>query len=94
MKNCFKKLTGLALVSSLAGSNALAADPTIINAPTMIDEPKGFSKVGFLSCRSEGGYGYIVGSSKSLTCVFEDFQGNQNLETYHGRINKLGADIG
>jgi hypothetical protein len=94
VKNYTKKLTGLAFFISLAGGNALAADPTIINAPTVIDEPEGYSKVGFLSCRSEGGYGYIVGSSKLLTCVFEDFQGHRDLETYHGRINKLGADIG
>ncbi len=29
-----------------------------------------------------------------MTCVFEDFQGRRDLDTCHGRINKLGADIG
>jgi hypothetical protein len=94
MNNHFRKLAILTLANLLMAGSTYAADPQIINAPTFLDEREGYEKKGFLSCRGEGGYGFIVGSSKSLKCVFEDFEGNRDVEVYHGRINKLGADIG
>lgn len=49
-------------------------------------------KVGVLKCQIESGFGYIIGSTKELSCQFERAGGLN--EHYAGKIIKLGADIG
>ena len=49
-------------------------------------------KVGVLKCQIEAGFGYIIGSSKELTCKFQRHGGLN--EHYSGKIIKLGADVG
>jgi hypothetical protein len=49
-------------------------------------------QVGRLSCDVDGGIGLILGSSKDLTCKF--IRKGKKTETYEGRIDKLGLDIG
>lgn len=49
-------------------------------------------KVGLLKCQVESGFGYIIGSSKELSCRFERMGGLN--EHYAGKIIKLGADVG
>jgi len=49
-------------------------------------------EVGVLTCVVEGGAGFIVGSSKDMSCYFEgidDFS-----ESYVGTVRKFGIDIG
>src|SRR5215469_6568312 len=48
-------------------------------------------KVGTLTCNEKGGWGLILGSSRSLQCTFE--QGDAS-ERYDGKITKVGVDIG
>lgn len=49
-------------------------------------------KVGVLSCKVEGGVGWIIGSSKDVECHFSGTNGRS--EDYTGSIGKLGVDIG
>jgi len=49
-------------------------------------------KVGVLQCDVAGGVGLIIGSSKDADCVFRSNGGR--VEHYHGRVGKLGVDIG
>ncbi len=49
-------------------------------------------KVGLLKCQIEAGFGYIIGSSKELSCKFQRVGGLN--EHYSGKIIKLGADVG
>lgn len=49
--------------------------------------------IGSLTCNIEGGTGYILGSSKSMDCVFLSKDGVQSAQ-YTGTINKVGVDIG
>jgi hypothetical protein len=49
-------------------------------------------KVGVLSCSVEGGVGFIIGSSKDMTCSFK--RDGKKTERYRGNIKKLGIDIG
>lgn len=72
-----------ALLSAVLAASALASA-----APAAAD----YLRTGLLTCRVAGGVGLILGSSKSMTCAFKpDFRGP---ETYGGRINKVGLDIG
>ncbi|MGH6836741.1 MAG: DUF992 domain-containing protein [Methylocella sp.] len=47
---------------------------------------------GVLECNVVPGIGFIIGSSKSLTCVFHPARGRP--EYYAGTINRIGLDIG
>jgi hypothetical protein len=49
-------------------------------------------EVGQLHCTVEGGAGFIIGSSKDMTCRFDRVGAPS--EHYVGTINKLGVDIG
>ena len=46
-------------------------------------------KAGVLSCDVAGGFGWVLGSSKSVSCIFTG-----PTEGYVGVINKFGLDIG
>lgn len=48
-------------------------------------------EVGVLRCSVEGGVGLILGSSKSMSCIFRH-RGID--EHYRGNITKIGLDIG
>jgi hypothetical protein len=50
-------------------------------------------KAGVLNCDVSGGIGLIIGSQKSVSCIFSpDRPGPQ--EVYTGSITKFGLDIG
>ena len=49
-------------------------------------------KVGVLNCNVEGGWGFILGSSKDIHCSFAPTRGEP--ERYNGSITKVGVDIG
>lgn len=50
------------------------------------------SRVGALECSISGGPGFIITSSKALSCTFKPTRGPR--ETYVGTIRKFGLDIG
>ena len=77
-----KHITALLATAAVAG--ALSAMPAAAQDPGV--------KVGALNCTVAGGSGFIFGSSKDLTCVFDPVSGPR--ETYHGRITKYGIDVG
>lgn len=49
-------------------------------------------KVGMLTCHVHSGWGYVVGSSKNMDCVFKPHE--RGADHYRGSISKLGVDIG
>ena len=53
--------------------------------------PKGVN-VGSLSCTVAGGTGFVVGSTKALSCIFTRTDGTG--ERYAGDIRRFGVDIG
>lgn len=56
-------------------------------------QAKGGVKIGVLTCGVDGGFGYIIGSSKAVNCVYKP-AGSNRVERYSGSIGKLGIDIG
>jgi hypothetical protein len=48
-------------------------------------------KVGTLTCHEHSGWGYVLGSSRRVRCVYSGFSGKVR---YDGRISKFGVDIG
>ena len=74
--------------SRVTGGAALLATLLMTAAPAA----KADIKVGLLKCQIDAGFGYIIGSSKELTCKFQRVGGLN--EHYSGKIIKLGADVG
>lgn len=51
------------------------------------------ARAGVLNCDVSAGIGFIIGSSRTVSCVFTpDVPGPQ--EGYYGNISKFGLDIG
>jgi hypothetical protein len=50
-------------------------------------------RTGLLDCDVSGGFGWIIGSQKSVSCVFTPDQQVQP-EYYVGTISKFGLDLG
>lgn len=48
-------------------------------------------KIGTLSCNAAGGWGFIFGSTRSVSCTYSGVNG---IEYYTGEISKFGVDIG
>ena len=73
--------------STIAAASALAALAALSSAlaQTRVE-------VGVLTCNARGSQGFIIGSTKNLTCRFERAAGG--VETYTGTIRKFGLDIG
>ena len=51
-------------------------------------------ELGMLDCKVDGGTGFIVGSTKDVTCTCTPADKTFAPENYHGVINKFGLDIG
>jgi len=49
-------------------------------------------KAGVLNCNTSSGWGFILGSSRSIRCNFVANSGTS--EHYDGRITRIGVDIG
>lgn len=74
------------LIATLAAAvtlSMLVAVPASAQAPQV--------RIGVLTCRVDGGTGFVFGSSKQLDCTLE---GEGRRERYYGVINKFGVDLG
>lgn len=70
------------IYAAVAGAIALSA-PFAASAADV--------RVGTLTCHESGGWGYIVGGSHRLSCMFS---GNGGSERYRGTLSKIGVDVG
>jgi hypothetical protein len=68
---------------------ALAAIAMTVTAAAAQDTR---TQIGRLSCIVDPGIGFVLGSSKDMSCTFHRRNGND--ESYEGTIDKLGFDIG
>ena len=50
-------------------------------------------KTGYLTCHVASGWGFIIGSSRDIRCVYTSSKTRRS-EHYRGTITKFGADIG
>jgi len=79
-----QKMNRILTFASIAATVGLAASVSAQAAPAGV-------KVGTLSCHEHPGWGYVVGSSHRVRCVYTGFAGTMR---YDGRISKVGVDIG
>ena len=51
-------------------------------------------ELGVLDCMVDGGAGFIVGSSKDVSCTYDPADDAFPVEQYFGNISKIGLDVG
>lgn len=71
---------------------AACAAASLLAWPAVAQSTGTTSRIGALECNIAGGPGFIITSTKALTCTFKPTRGRQ--ETYVGTIRKFGLDIG
>lgn len=69
---------------------ALLALPLAIAA----GESQAAQQLGTLDCEVGSGVGFIVGSTKKLTCQFTPAIEGLEAQTYEGRVDRIGLDVG
>lgn len=73
------------LLCATALATALMAYPAIAEDRT---------EAGLLECEIEGGVGFVIGSSKDMSCVFSPADKSRPQEAYVGTVSKFGLDVG
>lgn len=88
-------MTKIATVAAAAALALTAGACMKESTPQQLNTTNANSRIyiGSLTCNIEGGTGYILGSSKSMDCVFLAKDGVQSAQ-YTGSITKVGVDIG
>ncbi len=77
-------------LSVIAALTVVAA--VALPVPTLAQAPIG-TKIGTLTCDIAAGIGLIIGSKKSLSCMFTPAQPGPR-EVYTGSVTKFGLDLG
>jgi hypothetical protein len=83
-----------ALSAALAATLAFAVGACQSPTGQQLNQQNSSSRIyiGALTCNVSGSTGYVLGSTKSLDCVFLDRNGTT--ANYTGTINKVGIDLG
>lgn len=79
-----RKMMRIAAIGAVAAAAVFAALPA--QAQSRVE-------IGLLDCTVHGGRGFIVGSTKRVSCTFHP-AGNRPAERYSGTVKKFGLDIG
>ena len=83
----------LTLAQALATTAGAADMVSRDKAPTYVDNgARDGVKIGMLTCDVGGGVGYVLGSAKTIDCVFSTSGGER--DSYSGVIRKMGVDLG
>lgn len=69
----------------------IAASLLLLSSDSSIVRAQGV-KAGLLTCRVAGGFGYIVGSSRTMRCSYSSKPGYS--EDYVGTLSIIGLDLG
>ena len=75
------------ILFSLFALVLIIASPKHVQAQELIE-------LGKLECFVDEGTGFIIGSSKDISCVFTSNDTAWGEDNYFGAINRLGIDIG
>jgi hypothetical protein len=72
---------------------AIAAVALLVAAASIQPAEAQRRKIGVLSCDISAGFGFIIGSQRSVQCLFTPDGGGPR-EVYSGTIGRFGLDIG
>ena len=75
----------------MKGRSAVALFALLLSANAAAAQPTG-TTVGTLTCTMASGWGWVLASSRPLRCTF--LSSSNVSESYTGKIEKFGVDIG
>ena len=81
-----KRVNRLTIIAAAAVLAATLASTNVAHADDYT------TKTGVLTCQVARGFGYIIGSSRTINCEYSPFGGHR--ERYSGTVSKIGLDIG
>jgi len=83
------------LTIGLSGAQAaMRVAPLPPMRPAELQAQQTMAQAGTLSCMVDRGLGYVVGSSRNATCVFDHPGANSFSESYDAKLSRIGVDIG
>ncbi len=86
------------LATLLLAPMVLAATSAASGADVAVVQPNqgayGGARVGYLDCGISGGVGYLLGSAKTVDCIFRPSADSAASERYVGVIRRFGVDVG
>jgi len=74
-------------------TRTLLAAGAILVLPLSAQAQEGV-EIGVLDCLVEGGAGFVIGSSKDVSCTYDPADDALPAEQYFGNISKFGLDVG
>ncbi|MEM5346338.1 DUF992 domain-containing protein, partial [Paraburkholderia azotifigens] len=82
------------IVAAASLAQVFATSVAAADLVTTYEEPdqRDGVKIGVLTCDVGGGVGYVLGSAKTVDCVFSGTRGAS--DRYSGTIRKMGVDLG
>jgi len=91
----FLVATVATLTIGLTGAEAaMRVAPLPPMRPANLSAEQTMAQAGTLSCMVDQGLGYVVGSSRSATCVFDHPGANSFSESYEAKLSRVGVDVG
>ena len=87
--NTISTISKSVIAAALAATMAV---PVAVSAEISPESKPGGVEAGFLSCNVASGWGFVIGSSRKLHCVWEPEKGVQY--NYVGDVGQFGVDIG
>jgi len=88
-----KSALALILLFATGATPSIAADLVHFD-PQAPATNQARTKIGLLTCDFGSGFGYVLGSSKDLTCLFNPVDGVESRDVYAGQFVRVGADLG
>lgn len=73
---------------------ALLAAAALLSALALPAGAEAGTRLGLLTCQSDGALAYVVGSTKDYLCVFKPAERGAAAEPYVARLDTVGVDLG
>lgn len=87
-----------AAAAAMTIANFSAAQAAMRAAPLPPERPASFetamAQAGTLSCMVQQGFGMVVGSTRTATCIFDHPGADSYSETYEANLSRIGLDVG
>jgi hypothetical protein len=81
-------------ISSVAAEAAMRVAPLPPVRPANITSNMSLQQAGTLTCMLQPGLGFVVGSNRTATCIFDHPGDKSYSQTYEADLTRVGIDVG
>jgi Protein of unknown function (DUF992) len=91
MKNILFATVAAMTIANIAGAQAAMR---VVPLPPERPAEATMQQAGTLSCMVQQGFGMIVGSNRTATCIFDHPGADSYSQTYEATLSRIGVDVG